>query len=431
MTLEKFPCKRHPDRFSSRKCYQCKEYLCSICQTIYNHHIFCGKWCFFKYLITQNGIKLNLSREFLILLVILSLTQILLFLLLRNEIYKEFYSTVEPVNQVVSYEDSTMANPTVTLDTAIIHTSQFMNISGETRDNTVLGLWHNGEYTSTAISKNGKYEFPLQHLFLGKNIFVLWALFKDGSTSLIDSFSVNYHSARLYTLSKSVERIMTTQKVISLTFDAGSIAYGADSIIQILRRQNIRATFFLTGIFIKNYPDIIQDLIEDGHELANHTYSHPHLTNWEQNHSNHMLDYVNRNFIYQQLNRTDSLFYTRFNQHLKPLWRAPFGEYNEQILTWAAELGYRHVKWSNQCDTWDWVSDKESPLYRTPNEIYAHLINLLINEKLNGAIVLMHFGSNRENDFPYEMLSKLIISLKEQKYKILTVSRLLSLLVPT
>jgi peptidoglycan/xylan/chitin deacetylase (PgdA/CDA1 family) len=261
---------------------------------------------------------------------------------------------------------------------------------------------------------------------LGRNSFVLWGLFEDGTSTLIDTFSIDYYSQRVITLAQSVERLQTDQRVLALTFDAGSTSNGSDSIISILRKQDLRATFFLTGLFIEKFPYVVADLINDGHELANHTYSHPHLTSWEQNRANNRLEYVDRNFIYSQLNKTDSILYANFKRHLKPLWRAPFGEYNDQILTWAAELGYRHIKWSNQCDTWDWVSDKESPFYRTPNEIYAHLINLLVNEKLNGAIILMHFGSNRENEFPFEMLTKLIRALKEENYKILTVSQLLA-----
>lgn len=427
MTVEKFPCKRHTDRYSSRKCFQCREYICSSCQTIYSHHIFCSIWCFFKFLLSHKRPQYKLSKEFISLLVLFVLIQCVSYFFLRKEIHSKITAMRDATKSTFITRKSESSQMGFTLDTALVHASHYINISGKALNNTIIGLWQNGNFVSSTISRSGKYEFPLRSLLLGKNSFVLWGLFEDGTSTLIDTFSIDYFSRRLITLAQSVERLQTDQRVLALTFDAGSTSNGSDSIISILRKQDLRATFFLTGLFIEKFPHVVGDLINDGHELANHTYTHPHLTSWELNQANIKLEYVDRNFIYSQLNKTDSILYAHFKRHLKPLWRAPFGEYNDEILTWAAELGYRHIKWSNQCDTWDWVSDKESPLYRTPNEIYAHLINLLVNEKLNGAIILMHFGSNRENEFPFEMLTKLIHALKEENYKILTVSQLLAL----
>jgi peptidoglycan/xylan/chitin deacetylase (PgdA/CDA1 family) len=313
-----------------------------------------------------------------------------------------------------------------TLDTAIVQSPPYLQISGTAPSNALIGLWQNGKFVSSVISNYGLYQFPPQFLALGKNLFVVWALCENGKKALIDTFSIDYFSLRLAYLSGSVSRLKTQEKILSLTFDAGAGPNGADSIIKILREQNLRSTFFLTGKFIRDFPELIGQLIRDGHELANHTYSHPHLTSWAKNGQHSSLGYVSREFIYSQLNKTDSIFYSYFKQHLKPLWRAPYGEYNKDILRWAAELGYKHIKWSAQCDTWDWVSDRESPFYRTPDEMYGHLINLMINEKLKGAIILMHFGSIRKNEFPYQMLTKLISALRSQDYKILTISQLLS-----
>ena len=166
-------------------------------------------------------------------------------------------------------------------------------------------------------------------------------------------------------------------------------------------------------------------MIESGHELANHTYSHPHLTSLEQNGMQHTLPGINRQYIFRQLTKTDSIIYNNFNVHLKPYWRAPYGEINSAILSWAAELGYRHIFWSSGCDTWDWVEDTDSDFYRTPEEIYNHLMNLELKGKLKGSIILMHLGSDRKSEFPYLILSKLIDSLRDKGYKFLTVSQLL------
>ena len=56
-------------------------------------------------------------------------------------------------------------------------------------------------------------------------------------------------------------------------------------------------------------------------------------------------------------------------------WRAPFGEYNKDILQWAAEIGYKHIRWSKNSDLADWVNDKESALYKTADEMYQQIID--------------------------------------------------------
>jgi peptidoglycan/xylan/chitin deacetylase (PgdA/CDA1 family) len=317
------------------------------------------------------------------------------------------------------------------IDTLFAGLSQSVQIKGKGQNNNLIGLWHNGKYSSSAIINNGDYAFPPQSLFLGENNFLIWSMSEDGKTTLIDSFSIDYYSQRLDLLATPFSKSNTNEKIVSLTFDAGSAANGADSIIQILKEYKLKLTFFLTGMFIKKFPEIVQHLISNGHELANHTYSHPHLTSFSVNQTHTNLLHINRNFISEQLNKTDSLFYDKFGNHLKPFWRAPFGEYNDQILMWAAELGYKHIGWSPNCDTRDWVSDKDSDLYWTGEQIYQHLIELESRGRLKGAIILMHISTDRIVDKPFEILPKLIRTLQEQGYKIVPVSILLTSSIST
>jgi peptidoglycan/xylan/chitin deacetylase (PgdA/CDA1 family) len=312
------------------------------------------------------------------------------------------------------------------IDTVLAGLSQSIQIRGKGVDNNLLGLWHNGEYSSAAIINNGEYRFPPQSLYLGKNNFLIWSLSQDGKTALVDSFSVQYYSQRLHLLSIPFSRLDTQEKIVSLTFDAGSAANGADSIINILEEKNLKLTFFVTGTFIKKFPRIVQTLLDNGHEVGNHSYSHPHLTSYAVTQTHNSLLHTNRAFIYNQLNKTDSLFHHKFGRHLKPFWRAPFGELNDQILRWAAELGYKHIGWSANCDTRDWVSDKDSDLYSTAEEIYQHLINLESRGNLKGAIVLMHLHTDRTVDQPFTILRKLIDTLRERGYKIVPVSTMLT-----
>ena len=319
----------------------------------------------------------------------------------------------------------------LSLDTVFKGISQSISIKGRGQNNTLLGLWHNGIYSSSAIINNQYYSFPPQSLYLGKNSFIVWSLSENGKTTLVDSFSINYFSQRLHLLSIPFTSLKTDKKILALTFDAGSAAKGADSIIQILREKDLKLTFFITGTFIRKFPGIVENLIANGHELANHSYSHPHLTMYTTDQSDSNLDHMDRSFLYKQLNMTDSLLFDKFGIHVKPYWRAPFGEYNDNILKWAAELGYKHIGWSSQCDTRDWVSDQDSDLYRTGEEIYHHLINLESKGKLRGSVILMHIHTDREKDKPFHILPKLIDALRDRDYKIVPVSKLLTSSIST
>jgi len=171
----------------------------------------------------------------------------------------------------------------------------------------------------------------------------------------------------------------------------------------------------------------VRQMIEDGHEIANHSYSHPHLTMLEQDGSNRTLPGVDRNFLHRQLLKTDSTFQRITGQSMAPFWRAPFGEINRDILYWAAEIGYKHIGWSRYGDTRDWVTDSTSTLYRTSQQILEHLLSVEKKEGLNGKIILMHLSSDREKDFPYTILGRLIEDLRSRGYSFKTISQLLAI----
>ena len=244
---------------------------------------------------------------------------------------------------------------------------------------------------------------------------------------LIDSVSIDYSSARISQLMKSVSRINTDEKAFSLTFDGGSITTGADSILNILEANNIQTTFFLTGRFIARNPELTGKILKAGHEIGNHSFSHPHLTQFEETFTHESLDGVDRAFVQKELLKTDSVFYAYFQQNLMNYWRAPFGEYNNDILQWAAEIGYKHIRWSKNSDLADWVKDKESAIYKTADEMYQQIIDKEKNDKLNGSIILMHLGTDRKEDLPYKMLPKLLKHLIENNYKLVKISDLLKL----
>jgi peptidoglycan/xylan/chitin deacetylase (PgdA/CDA1 family) len=184
------------------------------------------------------------------------------------------------------------------------------------------------------------------------------------------------------------------RREVLVSFDAGSSDRGAREILNALRERRIRTTIFLTGEFIRRYPEIVRRVADDGHEVGNHTDTHPHLTTYAENGRQATRGGVDRSFLQRELTRTAQAYDRTTGRTMAPIWRAPFGEQNEEIRRWAAQSGYWHVGWTGGragLDGLDWVSDPRSKSYRTSDRLIASLVE----RAENGGIVLLHLGSDR------------------------------------
>jgi len=232
---------------------------------------------------------------------------------------------------------------------------------------------------------------------------------------------------------EDIKRGDVSRRDVALTFDGGSEANVVGEILDSLRAANVRVTVFLTGQFIRLHPDWVRRMVADGHEIANHTDTHPHLTTYETNHRQHTLPNVTREFVVGQLRRAEESFRTLTGKAMTPFWRAPYGEHNGEIRAWAAEAGYRHVSWTQgagtaeDLDTRDWVADRSSRIYRSREQIAARILEFGNGrpEGLSGGIVLMHLHSNRQTDRPHDGLPDLLKALQGQGYRVVTISQLL------
>jgi len=213
---------------------------------------------------------------------------------------------------------------------------------------------------------------------------------------------------------------------IALTFDGGATNNGTAELLDLLRSLGLRVTMFVTGEFIERHPQMIRNALLDGHEIGNHTFSHPHLTTWAAEGRHRLLPGVSREVFEEQLNRADLAYWRATGQRMAPLWRAPYGEENGALRAWALELGYLHVRWSSlegaSLDTLDWVSDEHSGLYRHSERMLERLLRF---PRLEGGIVLMHLGSDRR-DPPWRILPSLVSALGQRGIEPVTVSELLS-----
>jgi peptidoglycan/xylan/chitin deacetylase (PgdA/CDA1 family) len=182
---------------------------------------------------------------------------------------------------------------------------------------------------------------------------------------------------------------------IVVSFDGGSSDRGTSAILDALAARGIRTTVFLSGEFIRRYPGLARRIAEDGHEVGNHTDTHPHLTTYGADGRQTTRPGVDRAFLVGELSRTARLYRDATGRTMAPIWRAPFGEHNAEIRRWAAEAGYWHVGWTggrSGLDGLDWVSDPRSRAYQPADRLLARLVA----HAENGGIVLLHLGSDRE-----------------------------------
>ncbi len=124
-------------------------------------------------------------------------------------------------------------------------------------------------------------------------------------------------------------------KGVALTFDDGPHPVHTPKIIEILKKRNIRATFFLLGNQIKLYPELVKDLIKAGHELGNHTYAHDDLKD------------MGLQFFLKSIIQTENeITNIRLKTHKSILLRTPYGRLNIKLLWYIRKYHIKLVGWT-------------------------------------------------------------------------------------
>ena len=162
-------------------------------------------------------------------------------------------------------------------------------------------------------------------------------------------------------------------KAIYLTFDEGYEAGYTSQILEILKENEVKATFFLTAHYINTQEELVKQMIEDGHIIGNHTVNHksmPSLTEEE---------------IKKEVMDLHQSVYEKFGYEMKYI-RPPKGEFSEKSLQVTNSLGYKTVMWSFAYE--DWNEEKQ------PNEEKAK--EKILNNLHNGEIMLLH-GNSKTN----------------------------------
>jgi LysM repeat protein len=196
--------------------------------------------------------------------------------------------------------------------------------------------------------------------------------------------------------SKLVSHGDLRQKQIALTFDAGGDIAGI-KILEVLRKNGVQCTFFLTGTWVEKYPSYARQIVDDGHEVANHSYNHPNFT---------QLSYDE---MLNQVRRAELEIIEVTAQNPRPYFRFPYGSSNSQALKAVGESGYSYsVHWTT--DTLDWQQPEADVI-----------ANRIETNASNGDIVLMHIGGINTP----EAVDKVIPRLKNVGFELVKISEIL------
>ncbi|NLN06839.1 MAG: polysaccharide deacetylase family protein [Firmicutes bacterium] len=187
----------------------------------------------------------------------------------------------------------------------------------------------------------------------------------------------------------------TPEKKLAISFDASWGAEYTPKILETLQEHNLKTTFFLTGFWIDKYPELVKRIAEEGHELGNHTATHPHLNTLDKEAIKKELQLVHDK-LHELSGQTPILF------------RPPFGEYSNKVIEAATELNYYTIQWS--VDSLDWKDiSKEEIVNRVTRRIHP------------GAIVLFH----NNGIYTAEALPEILANAKREGYEIVKISDLI------
>ena len=197
-----------------------------------------------------------------------------------------------------------------------------------------------------------------------------------------------------------IVRLQTRRHVVALTFDGGGNADGARGVLKVLRREHVRATFFLTGQFVESYPALVRT-IGRRYPVGNHTVNHLDLLR------------LSPLAARREITRAAVLIQRATGRDTHPYFRFPYGSRNGRTFRLANELGYASVRWT--VDTWGWMGRSQQSVRGAVRRVVDHLVP--------GEIVLMHLGSSRDHStIDSKALPAVIRLVRARGYRFVTLA---------
>ena len=244
-------------------------------------------------------------------------------------------------------------------------------------------LKNNFDESPTKVYRIVKYS-----LFLFSLAFFLFA----GSKILNDTIPTAGKTKKL-----PIYCVDTEEKKVALSFDAAWGNEDTRNILAILKKHNVKVTFFMTGEWMNKYPEDVKAILADGHDLGNHSENHKQMSQLSEEQC--------RTEIQKAHDRIKELTGVEMN-----LFRPPYGDYNNTLVDVCKDMGYHCIQWD--IDSLDWKDYGSDAIIKKVLE-HKHLGN--------GSIILMHNGAK----YTPAALEAVILGLKEQGYELVPISELI------
>ena len=192
-----------------------------------------------------------------------------------------------------------------------------------------------------------------------------------------------------------IYNVQTDEKKVAFTMNCAWNADDIDSILETLKNNNVKITFFMVGDWIDKFPEAVKKINSEGHEIASHSNTHPHVNNLSYEENIKEIEDSNK--------KIDNITGKKTK-----VYRPPYGEYNDTVIKAAQDKGYYCIQWS--LDTLDYTGI-------TGEEMWKRLDGKI----KSGDIILSHNGTKHTAD----SLDMLIKNIKNTGLKIVPVSDLI------
>lgn len=191
--------------------------------------------------------------------------------------------------------------------------------------------------------------------------------------------------------------VQTEKPQVALSFDAAWGNEDTKTILDILEKYQVKATFFMTGGWVEKYPEDVKSIASLGHDLGNHSENHKNMST------------LSKKEIRSEIETVHERVKELTGQEMC-LFRPPYGDYDDLVISTALDLNYYPIEWD--CDSLDWKD------YGTDS-----IIDTVVNHKHlgNGSIILMHNGAK----YTPGALEAVITGIQEKGYELVPVSRLI------
>ena len=203
---------------------------------------------------------------------------------------------------------------------------------------------------------------------------------------------------------KNIVRLNTDQRIVALTYDDGPHPPYTERLLDVLAKHNVKATFFMIGNRIEKHPETVHRVIAEGHQIGNHTYSHP------------LLGFLPPFCVQRQIERTDDLI-RQYGVVEEIVFRAP-------MLTRFLPVAYVLAKGDRthiSCDVWSWDWTTQNP-----DKITETVLKKTLSSKGAGSIIVLHDGKaenkNADRSGTIEATDRIITALKQDGYRFVRLS---------